>query len=67
MLDDVSSIQGSSTMLLTLQELLACILLEECFMCNRAGEIVNHKLEDRLNLSLIVTSIVSQGSILRYL
>jgi hypothetical protein len=33
-------------------------------MCHRTGEVVNHELEDGLDLFLIVTSIVSQCRVL---
>lgn len=49
----------------TFEEFLAGILLEECFMLhNRLVEIINHELEDRLDLLFRVASIVRQGSIL---
>ena len=38
------------TMSLTLEELLACILVEECFVDNWSSEVVNHELEDGLDL-----------------
>jgi hypothetical protein len=44
--------------MLTLQELFASVLLEERFVDNWAGEIVNHELEDRLDLVLCVAGIV---------
>jgi len=49
---------------LTFEELLACIFLEERFMCDRTCQVVNHELEDGLDLFLIVTSIVSQCRVL---
>jgi hypothetical protein len=49
---------------LTFEELLACVFLEEGFMCDRACQVVNHELEDGLNLFLVVTSIVSQCRVL---
>ena len=50
--------------MLTLQELLASILLEEGFVGDRAVQVVNHQLEDRLNLLLGVSRVVSKSSIL---
>lgn len=49
---------------ITLEELLACILLEEGFVGNWTGKIINHQLENWFNLFLIIASIVTQGSIL---
>lgn len=49
---------------LTFEELLACVFLEERFMCDRTCQVVNHELEDWSDLFLIVTSIVSQCCIL---
>ena len=34
----------------TFQKLLAGVLLEECFVDNRLGKVINHELEDRLDL-----------------
>ena len=48
----------------TFKELLACVLLEECFVENRAVEIVNHKLEDRLNLFFRVAGVMCESRIL---
>jgi hypothetical protein len=53
------------SVMLTLQELLASILLEEGFVGDRAVQVVNHQLEDRLNLLLGVSRVVSKSSILR--
>ena len=46
------------TQLLTLEELLAGVLLEEGFMSDGASKVIDHELEDRLNLIFSVTSIV---------
>lgn len=49
----------------TLQELLAGILLEESFVGDGTVEVINHQLEDRFNLFLSVSRIVSECSILK--
>jgi len=49
---------------LTFEELLASILLEERFMDDWARQIVDHQLQDRLNLFLAVASIMCEGGIL---
>lgn len=52
----------------TFKELFAGILLEECFMLHDwLVEIVNHELEDRLDLLFGIASIVGQGGILHVL
>ena len=51
----------------TFEELLAGILLEECFVGHGFMEVVNHELEDRLNLLFRVASIMRQGGILVWL
>ena len=49
----------------TFEKFLAGILLEECFMLHdRLVQVINHELEDRLDLPFRVASIVCQGSIL---
>ena len=48
----------------TLQKLLASILLEEGLVNDRTCQVVNHELDDRLNLLLIVSGIVSKSCIL---
>jgi len=50
--------------MLTLEELLASILLEERLVNDRTGQIVNHELKHGLNLLLSVTGIVGDGSVL---
>lgn len=51
---------------LTFEEFLAGILLEECFMLHdRLVEVVNHELEDRLDLLFRIASIMGQGGILQ--
>jgi len=50
--------------LLTLEESLASILLEEGFMSDRSGQIINHELEDWFNFFFVVSRVVGQGSIL---
>jgi hypothetical protein len=49
---------------LTFGKLLACILLEEGLMDDRASEIVDHELEDWLNLLLCVSCVVGKSIIL---
>lgn len=49
---------------LTLEELFAGILLEEGLVDNWAGEVVDHQLQDRLDLLLGVAGVVCKGSIL---
>lgn len=48
----------------TFKELLAGILLEECFMYNWTMKIVKHELKDRLNLLLSVPRVVCQSCVL---
>lgn len=48
----------------TLEELLACVFTEEGVMLDRAREVVDHELEDRLNILLGVTSVRGEGRIL---
>lgn len=50
--------------MLTLQELLAGVLLVEGLVDDRTGKVVDHELEDGLDLLLGVASIVSNGGIL---
>jgi hypothetical protein len=50
--------------LLTLQELLASIFLEEGFVRDGTVEVVNHQLEHRVNLLLGIPGVVSKGGIL---
>lgn len=50
--------------MLTLQELLASVLLVEGLVDDRPGKVVDHELEDGLDLLLGVASIVSNGGIL---
>lgn len=50
--------------LLTLQELLACVFLEESLMGDWTRQVVDHELENWLDFSLIVSSVVRQRSIL---
>jgi hypothetical protein len=50
----------------TLEELLASVLLEESFVSNRTSKVINHKQEDWLDLSLIIAGIVTQGDILYF-
>ncbi len=51
--------------LLTLHELLAGILLEEGFMHDGTSEVVDHELEDGLELLFSVSCIVGNSRILR--
>ena len=44
--------------LLTLQELLAGVLLEKGFMDDRTGKIINHEFENWFNLLLGISRIV---------
>ena len=48
----------------TLEEFLASILLEESFVGDGTGKIVNHQLEYWLDRLFGITSIVSQGWVL---
>jgi hypothetical protein len=48
----------------TFEKLLACILLEECFMDNRMMKIVNHELKDGLDLFFGVARVVRQSCVL---
>lgn len=48
----------------TLEEFLASILLEESFVDDGTGEVVNHQLEYWLDRLFGITSIVSQGWVL---
>jgi hypothetical protein len=45
--------------LLTLEELLACIFLEERFVGHGTGKVINHESENRLDVILGITSIMS--------
>lgn len=49
---------------LTLEELLAGVFLKEGFVGDRPAEVVNHQLEDRMDLLFGVTRIVSEIDIL---
>jgi hypothetical protein len=51
--------------MLTLQELLAGIFLKEGFVGDRAVEIINHQLEDGVDLLFSVSRVVSESGILR--
>jgi len=62
LIDDV--IVSGDVRELTLEELLASILLEECFMHHRAGQVVNHELEHRVDLLLGVSGIVGKSLVL---
>ena len=42
----------------TFQKLLAGILLEECFVDNGLGKVINHELEDRLDLIFSVAGVM---------
>lgn len=48
----------------TFEELLASILLEECFVDGRARQIVNHEVDNRLNLILRVACIIRNSRVL---
>ena len=48
----------------TLEEFLACVFLEESFMGNGTGKVVNHQLKNWLDCLFGVTSVVSQGGVL---
>lgn len=50
----------------TLEEFLASILLEESFVGDGAGEVVNHQLEYWLDRLFGIASIVSQGWVLLF-
>jgi hypothetical protein len=49
---------------LTLKELLASVLLEEGFVDQRPCQVVNHELDDGLNLVLGVASVVGKCLVL---
>lgn len=49
--------------MLTLQELLASILLEESLVLNRSVQVVDHQLEDGKDLLLSITSILGKSRI----
>lgn len=51
-------------MQLTLQELLAGVFLEEGFVGDRAVKIINHQLEDGIDLLFGVSRVVSESGIL---
>ena len=66
---DADSIVSKSAQLflnihLTFEELLACILLEECFMCYRTMEVVEHELENWLDLFFSVAGEMSESGVL---
>ena len=42
----------------TFQELLASVLLEKCFVDNRLSKVINHKLEDRLDLFFAIARVM---------
>jgi len=50
--------------MLTLEELLASVLLEERLVHDRAREIIDHEQEDRLDLLLRVASVVCNSCVL---
>ncbi len=52
------------TLLLNLEEFLAGVFLEEGLVSDGTCEVINHELEDRLHLFLVIASIVSQSSVL---
>ena len=52
------------TVTLTLEELFAGILLKEGLVDNWAGEVVDHQLQNGLDLLLGVAGVVCKGSIL---
>jgi len=60
----VSSRAQEERKLLTLEEFLAGVLLEESFVDDRTGKIVNHKFENWLNLLFSVSGIMRQGYVL---
>lgn len=51
-------------MTLTLEKLLAGILLKEGLVDNGTGEVVDHELKNRLDLLLGVAGVVCQGVVL---
>lgn len=44
--------------MLTLQKLLASVLLKESLVCDGTGEVVDHQLQHRLDLLLGVTGVM---------
>lgn len=52
---------------LTLEKLLACVFLEESFVGDRAGKVVDHQFEYWLNRLFGVASIMSQGWVLLFI
>ena len=48
----------------TFEEFLASILLEECFVDGGARQVVNHEVDNRLNLILCVACIIRNSRIL---
>lgn len=65
MLPNVSdSAHKTSQCMLTFQKLLAGILLKEGLVYNRSREVVNHQLQNRLDLLLAIAGVVCKCSIL---
>jgi hypothetical protein len=60
----IHQVARSREALLTLEELLACVFLEESFMGDRAGKVVDHQFEYGLDRLFGIASIVSQGWVL---
>lgn len=50
---------------LTLEELLAGVLLEESFVADGAVEVVDHQMEDGLDFFLVVSRVVGEGGVLK--
>lgn len=48
----------------TFEELLACVFLEESFMCNGAMKVIDHQLENGEDFLLGVPRVVSDSSVL---
>jgi hypothetical protein len=64
MLRESEQVDQAERRFLTLEELLACVLLEESFMCNWAGKVIDHQFKYWLNSLFSVASIVCQSWVL---
>lgn len=65
MLESVSALgRTHETFQHTFEELLACVLLEEGFMCNRSVKIVDHQLKDGRYFVFSIARIMSESSVL---
>lgn len=48
----------------TLHELLTSVLLEKGLVDDRTGEVIDHKVDNRLNLVLSITGVVGNSGVL---